>query len=129
MKVYTELHPWSGVIARLRVPTTDGRVIGSPAVPGTLWRGRFPLPLLCLQDDPSSCLAPTRVGHVQDMEVLGEELHAYMCEHLKTHGPLDFQRTQAVIVEEARAQADKIARLADLVFLSTATQEPEKESG
>lgn len=77
MKHYTELHPWQGVIARLRVPTTDGRVIGWPESPGTLWRDRMPIPLLCLRDDPSSCLAPHRVGHVQDFEPRGNELWAY----------------------------------------------------
>lgn len=77
MKQYTELQPWTGVIARLRVPTTDGRVIGWPGAPGTLWRDRMPIPLLCLQDNPSSCLAPYRVGHVQDFEVRGNELWAY----------------------------------------------------
>lgn len=74
MKHYTELQPWTGVVARLRVPTTDGRVV---AAPGTPWRDRMPIPLLCLRDDPSSCLAPYRVGHVQDFEVRGNELWAY----------------------------------------------------
>lgn len=77
MKFYAELKPWTGVVARLRVPTTDGRVIGWPGAPGTLWRDRMPIPLLCLPDDPSSCLAPHRVGHVQDFEVRGNELWAY----------------------------------------------------
>lgn len=74
---YRELHAWEGVVARLRVATTDGRVIGWPNTPGTLWRDRMPVPLLCLPDDPSSCLAPFRVGHVQDFEVRGDALWAY----------------------------------------------------
>lgn len=77
MKHYRELQPWEGVVARLRVPTIDGRVIGWPGSPGTLWRDRMPIPLMCLQDDPSSCLAPSRVGHVQDFEARGDELWAY----------------------------------------------------
>lgn len=77
MKRYTELHPWEGVVARLRVPTTDGRVIGWPGAPGTLWRDRMPVPLACLRDDPSSCLAPHRVGHVQEFMADGDELLAY----------------------------------------------------
>lgn len=77
MKHYTELRPWAGVIARLRVPTTDGRVIRWPESPGTLWRDRMPIPLLCLRDDPSSCRAPYRVGHVQDFEPRGNDLWAY----------------------------------------------------
>lgn len=74
---YTELRPWSGVIARLMVPTTDGRVIGWPDRPGALWRDRMPVPLLCLPDDPSSCLPPRRIGHVQDFEARGNDLWAY----------------------------------------------------
>lgn len=77
MKMYTELQPWSGVIARLGVPTTDGRVIGWPDRADALWARRMPVPLLCLQDDPSSCLAPHRIGHVQDFEARGNQLWAY----------------------------------------------------
>lgn len=77
MKRYEDLRPWDGVVARLRVPTTDGRVIGWPGALGTLWRDRMPLPLVCLRDDPSSCLAPYRVGHVQEFMAVGNELQAY----------------------------------------------------
>jgi hypothetical protein len=52
-----------------------------------------------------------------------------MREHLKGHEPMDFYRTHAAIMEEAKAKADKIQRLADLVFLATATQEQTKDGG
>lgn len=77
MSRYSELQPWQGVIARLNATTIDGRVIQLPKSPSALWRDRMPLPLFCLRDDPSSCLAAFRVGHIQDFEVRGDELWSY----------------------------------------------------
>lgn len=49
--------------------------------------------------------------------------------HLQTHPLMDFYTTRAHIMGEAVRRADEITKLADLAFLSTATQETETEGG
>lgn len=49
--------------------------------------------------------------------------------HLKTHALMDFYRTRMQILSDAHAEADKIMRLAEMTFLSQATQEQTKGGG
>lgn len=49
--------------------------------------------------------------------------------HLKTHGLLDFYRTCEHIKSQAQKEVARLMRLADLVFVSTATQETTEKGG